>query len=224
MLPGAPPDPAVIAEATDRTMEILDANYEKADLPKIIHEICSHLSSSEQAKLLKLLQKCEELFDGTLGDFQTDPVRFDLNLGTKPCHGKAFPIPRALKAVFKKEVECLVELGGLKLQPSSEWGSQAFVIAKKNGQVCFLTDFREVNKRIFRTLWPIPKSSDVLQELEGFTFVTSIDLNMGYWTIRLDSDAQKICTVILPWESIRTCAYPWVSQGHLIFSKRRYQT
>ena len=62
---------------------------------------------------------------------------------------------------------------------------------KKSGQVRFLTDFREVNKRIVRTPFPVPKISDVLQELEGFTFAASFDLNMGYWTIRLDLDAQK---------------------------------
>ena len=55
-----------------------------------------------KAKLLKLLQKYEELFDGTLGDFQPDPVRFDLNLGAKPYHRKAFPIPHAQKAIFKR--------------------------------------------------------------------------------------------------------------------------
>jgi hypothetical protein len=38
-----------------------------------------------------------------------------------------------------------------------------------------------------------------LQELEGFTFATALDLNMGYYTIRLDSDASKICTIIFPW-------------------------
>lgn len=35
--------------------------------------------------------------------------------------------------------------------------------------------------------------------MEGFTYATSLDLNMGYYTIRLDGDAQKICTIILPW-------------------------
>jgi hypothetical protein len=35
-----------------------------------------------------------------------------------------------------------------------------------------------------------------LQELEGFTFATAIDLNMGYCTIGLDPDASKICTII----------------------------
>ena len=87
----------------------------------------------------------------------------------------------------------------LKKQPESEWGSPAFIIPKANQTVRFLTDFREVNKRIVRTPFPIPKISTVLQELEGFTFATALDLNMGYYTIRLDPDAQKICTIILPW-------------------------
>jgi len=38
-----------------------------------------------------------------------------------------------------------------------------------------------------------------LQELEGFTFATALDLNMGYYTIRLDPDASKIFTIIFPW-------------------------
>jgi hypothetical protein len=38
-----------------------------------------------------------------------------------------------------------------------------------------------------------------LQEIEEFTFATSLDLNMAYYTIRLDPDASKICTIIFPW-------------------------
>jgi hypothetical protein len=42
--------------------------------------------------------------------------------------------------------------------------------------------------------------STALQELEGFSFVTALDLNMGYYTIRLDPDASNICTIIFLWE------------------------
>ena len=55
--PGAPPDPAAVAEATDRTMGILDDSYEKADLLKVICENCSHLSSSERGKNAKTIAK-----------------------------------------------------------------------------------------------------------------------------------------------------------------------
>ena len=59
-------------------------------------------------------------------------------------------------------------------------------------------NFRDVNKRIIHTPFPIPRSSTVLQELEGFIFATASDLNTGYYIIRLDPDAQNICTTILP--------------------------
>jgi hypothetical protein len=39
----------------------------------------------------------------------------------------------------------------------------------------------------------------VLQEIEGFSYATALDLNMAYNTIRLDSDASKICIIIFPW-------------------------
>ena len=35
--------------------------------------------------------------------------------------------------------------------------------------------------------------------LEGFSYATTLDLNMGYYTIRLDRTAQDICTIITPW-------------------------
>ena len=40
---------------------------------------CQHLSEVKFKSLLKLLQKFEELFDGTLGTWKADPVDFKLN-------------------------------------------------------------------------------------------------------------------------------------------------
>jgi hypothetical protein len=70
---------------------------------------------------------------------------------------------------------------------------------KENRTICFLSNFGEVKKRLIRKPFPIPKISMVLQELEGFTFAMALDLNMGYYTIRLDPDASRICTIIFPW-------------------------
>jgi hypothetical protein len=52
---------------------------------------------------------------------------------------------------------------------------------------------------LVRKPFSIPKISTVLQEIEGFFYATALDLNMGYYTIRLDPDASKICTIIFPW-------------------------
>jgi hypothetical protein len=98
----------------------------------------------------------------------------------------------------KKLRDC-ANWGVLERQHYSEWASQSFIVPKKNITVRFFSGFGEVNKRLIRKPFPIPKISTVLQELEGFTFATALDLNMGYYTIRLDPDASKICTAIFPW-------------------------
>ena len=120
--------------------------------------------------------------------------------GATPFHAKrVFLVPQVYLSTLRKEVRRLTELGVLVRQPDSEWASNTFIIPKKNKEVRFVSDFREVNKLLVRKPYPIPKISTVLQEMEGFTYATQLDLNMGYYTIRLDGDAQKICTILLPW-------------------------
>ena len=122
----------------------------------------------------------ETLFDGTLGAWKTTPVSFELKEGARPYHGWGFPIPKALKATIMKEIKCLCKLGVSEWQPTSEWAVPSFIHPKKNKTVRFLTSFRELNKRLVRKPFPLPKISTVLQELEGFTFATALILT---WAI-----------------------------------------
>ncbi len=108
-------------------------------------------------------------------------------------------MPKVHKETIIKEVERLCQLGVLERQPASEWALPSFIIPKKDQTVRFSSDFWEVSKRLVRKPFPIPKISTVLQEIEGFSYATTLDLNMGYYTIRLDPDASKICTIIFPW-------------------------
>ena len=90
-------------------------------------------------------------------------------------------------------------MGILKWEGESNWAFPSFIIPKSNQSVRFISDFRELNKLLDRNPWPLPKIMDILQQLEGFAFASQLDLNMGYYTIRLDPDLSKICTIILPW-------------------------
>ena len=98
-----------------------------------------------------------------------------------------------------KEIDQLVLIGVMKWQPYLQWAPPPFIIPKKDLSVCTISDFRELNKRIVRTPYPIPKISTTVQELEGFTYATALDLNMDYYTIRLDPQASEMCTIIFPW-------------------------
>ncbi len=100
-----------------------------------------------------------------------------------------------------KEINRLECIKVPKRQSSSQWASPTFIIPKKDITVRTITDFRELNKRIARRPYPIPKTkiSTTLQELEGFTYAMALDLNMGYYTIRLNPRAVEMFTIIFPW-------------------------
>jgi hypothetical protein len=49
----------------------------------------------------------------------------------------------------------------------------------------------------------------MLQHLECFSFATSLDLHsMGYYSIRLDPDAQKMCTIVSPFGKYQFVSLP----------------
>jgi hypothetical protein len=150
------------------------------------------LPISRREKLLSVLLKFEPLFNDTLGDWKLPPVSFELKEGMQPYHGRPYPILHKHKAVLMKEIKRLCDIGVLEWQPSSRWASPTFIIPKKDSTVHTISDFMEFNKRIVRKPYPIPKISTILQELEGFTYATAFDLNMGYYTIRLDPTASEM--------------------------------
>jgi hypothetical protein len=190
-------DPASINDAAERVKAILDAKYEAANL----REVCDnsdHLEPEERDLLFQLLSKYEDLFDGSLGNWEGEEYNIELKPDATPYHAKAIPIPKVHLDTLRQEVERLCELGVLKKVNRSEWAAPTFIIPKKNGTVRFISDFRELNKRTRRKPYPIPKIQDLLMKLEGFQYATSLDLNMGYYHIELNPDSKKLCTIVLP--------------------------
>ena len=183
----------------ERIQSIIDAKYTPANLTQIA-DGCENLEVQEKAKLLTLLNKFEHLFDGTLGSWNTDPVTLELkDPNAKPYHAKPYPVPHSQERQLKEEINRLIEYGVMRKVNRSEWAAPMFTIKKPDQSIRSLADLRELNKRIKRNPFPLPKISDMLHKLEGFQYATSLDLNMGYYHVRLTPYASSLCTVVLPW-------------------------
>jgi hypothetical protein len=118
----------------------------------------------------------------------------------KPIHDHAYTVPRSVEQQLQqsKEIVRLVDIRVLEEDYSSEWASPSFAILKKNGssKMRVVTDFRKLKNLLLKHSslpFPIPKIEDMIHSMEGFTFL----LNMGYYHIKLDADAQKLCTIVL---------------------------
>ena len=73
-------------------------NTEKK-LNKVIKNQCQPFTCNE---FFKLLQLFEELFNGTVSTWKTDPVFFELKRDTKPICSRPYRVPKVQVEMLKK--------------------------------------------------------------------------------------------------------------------------
>jgi hypothetical protein len=126
-------EPQTLRDEYSQANKILDAEYKPSSLDDII-KTCENLHVEEQHQLKTLLQKYEHLFDGTLGEFNVEPISLQLmDPNCKPIHARAYTVPRSVEQQMRhsKEIVRLVDIGVLEEDYSSEWTSLSFSIPNK---------------------------------------------------------------------------------------------
>ena len=49
----------------------------------------------------------------------------------------------------------------------------------------FITDYQRLNQKLVRDPYPLTRIGETMKQPEGYQYAESLDLNMGYYTIRL---------------------------------------
>jgi Reverse transcriptase (RNA-dependent DNA polymerase) len=123
------------------------------------------------------------------------PISLNLIVaGSKQVDARPYTVPRSVEQQLRKEIARVVKIGVLEADHTSEWASSTSAIAMKNGTIRVASALRKLNSFLQHHPFPIPKIGDMIRSMEGFTFATARDLNMGYY----HADAQKRCTIIFP--------------------------
>ena len=175
--------------------KIKQAKYDSVS-PTVVAAQCSHLSPQQQKQLETLLQQFPQLFSGQLGRYNKNKFTLELlNPATVPIFCKPYPIAQTHMQVFLQELQHLIDKGVLEHVPRSEWAFPTFIIPKKDGRVRWVSDFRKLNKLLKRPRYFLPSIPEIMQRRQGFTFITKIDIAMGFYTFEIDLASQKLCVI-----------------------------
>ena len=103
-------------------------------------------------------------------------------------------------------MDILVAIGALKTFNRSEWSVPSFIIPKKDGQVRFISDLSQLNKKIKGTPYPLTHIKYILNNLYNFTYATPLELIMGLCNIWPTDVANKMCIITTPlWKYKYNC-------------------
>ena len=82
----------------------------------------------------------------------------------------------------------------LTLVQKSKCGTLVFIIPNKEETVRFITDYPMINHKLVRNTYPLLRIGNTIQKLDGFHYVTALNLNMEYYTIRISLASQYMMT------------------------------
>ena len=73
------------------------------------------------------------------------------------------------------------------IEPSKRpWAFPIVLVPKKVGTLRFCVDYRKLNAVTTKDSYALPRIDDALATLSGNTFISSVDLNAGYWQIPMN--------------------------------------
>ena len=94
--------------------------------------------------------------------------------------------PRRIPAQYREEIEHqlqeMLDRNIIRVS-SSPWLAPAVYVPKKNGELRFCIDYRELNKRTMKDAYPLPLPDEVQDRLAGATVFSKLDLQSGYWQL-----------------------------------------
>ncbi|BFZ04571.1 hypothetical protein BsWGS_07610 [Bradybaena similaris] len=83
---------------------------------------------------------------------------------------------------------------GIIERSQSAWSSPIVIVSKRDGTHRFCCDYRALNKITRPVSYPLPLVSDILGQLAGSRYFTTLDAKSGFWSIPLTEDAKDKST------------------------------
>jgi hypothetical protein len=119
--------------------------------------------------------------------------------------GRGFPLNEKDRAELQRQVCDLVAKGFVEPVPGDQQPqavSPAFLVAKPDGSKRLVVDYSKLNRLVAPCALPLPLMDPILDNLSACRFKTKMDLQAGFWQVRLSDSAKSLTAFILPDQTV----------------------
>lgn len=158
--------------------------------------VCAIREDSPQAawpELEKLTQEFADVFAHDVTELQGTCLtehRIRLSDPT-PIAQRPYRAGPADRKFIEQVVAELSQLGFIE-ESSSDWSSPVVLVQKASGERRLCVDFRALNRKTIRDVFPLPRIDDSLDSFTGACYFSTLDLFSGFWQVPMHpSDVEK---------------------------------
>ena len=87
-------------------------------------------------------------------------------------------------AELKKQLDEQLTKGFIR-PSASPWGSPVLFVSKKDGTIRLCVDYRSLNDVTIKNKYPLPKTEDLFDQLNGAKVFSKIVLRSGYYQLKI---------------------------------------
>lgn len=199
----------VVARAELAREELLDENREQSmysiskvkreELPKDQIRVDADVTIAEREKLFKLLDEYRDCFAFSveeLGKTQTAEISIELTSDSGVTY-RPYRLSYAEREKVREMVQELKENNIIR-ESNSPFASPILLVRKKNGEIRMCVDYRALNAITKKDRYPLPLIEDQLDNLQGNTHFTSLDLFSGYYQIPVAKESIEKTSFVTP--------------------------
>jgi hypothetical protein len=143
-------------------------------------------SSNIHEALEPILAQFQDIFNPPteLPPFRPGDHTIPLLEGTQPFNLRPYSYNPAQKDEIETQIKEMIEKGWI--QPStSPFASPTLLVRKKTVDWCLCVDYRRLNAQTIKNKYPLPVFEELLDELQGASWFTSLDLCSGFHQIQM---------------------------------------
>ena len=145
------------------------------------------LNKQETQEVYSLLSEFQDIFSKgshDLGCFTE--IKHSINTGNeKPVKHPMRRTPIGFEGEEEENLKLMLDIGII-TESSSDWASAPVLVRKRDGTVRYCVDFRSLNAKTVKDLFPLPSISQCLDQLSGNMYFSTLDMASGYWQIEID--------------------------------------
>lgn len=98
-----------------------------------------------------------------------------------------------------------------KVQEPADWINSMVCVTKKTRDLRVYMDPKDLNEKIKRKHYQIPKRGKITSEMANAKFFTKLDASQGFWQLKLDEDSTKYCNFNTFWHILLSETAIWNS-------------